>query len=212
MPIIKSLTQQVCDHIVNQIKFGELTAGEKLDELKLIKDLQISRTPIREALIQLAADGIIDNMPRKGFYVKSWDVQSMLEAYKIMACLDIYAVTLAIDLLNDSDYNSMNHAIEEMDLSIKQHDYPAYCMWQEKFHLVYLRRGGNKTLYEMIQNIKKQYLRQTYYNKDHDKLFSMLEVSNSEHKEILTAIIAKNNKKLEKVIVDHWTKYDPEMW
>ncbi|NCB43141.1 MAG: GntR family transcriptional regulator [Clostridia bacterium] len=212
MAVIKSLPQQIYEHIVDKIKFGEFAPGEKLDEAALIQELEISRTPIREALIQLAADGIIDNIPRKGFYIKAWNLESMLEAYGILACLDTYAVNLALEKLDKNDYKSMQRAIEEMDLSIKQQDYTAFCTWQEHFHLTYLKRCENNTLYEMIQTIKKQYLRQTYYNKDYAKLFGLLQTANAEHKEILAAIIEKNSAKLNLIIKEHWTKNDPEMW
>lgn len=212
MAIIKSLPQQVYEHITDKIKFGDFAAGEKLDEVKLIEELQISRTPIREALIQLAADGIIESVPRKGFFVKTWDLKAMLEAYEIIACLDTYAANLALNQLNENDYKIMQRAVDEMEISIKQQDYTAFCTWQEEFHLTYLKRCGNNTLYEMIQSIKKQYLRQTYYNKDYEKLFKILELSNAEHKEILAAMIEKNNKKMSQIIEEHWTKNDPDLW
>lgn len=67
MKKLKSLSEQVYDYIIRQIQLGELSKGSKLSESDLIEQLSISRTPIREALIQLSADGILENVQRKGF-------------------------------------------------------------------------------------------------------------------------------------------------
>ena len=78
MAKIKSLSEQVYEYIVHQIKIGTLSFEEKINETDLIQQLGISRTPIREALIQLASDGILENVPRKGFYVNTKGYESVL--------------------------------------------------------------------------------------------------------------------------------------
>ena len=90
MAKIKSLSEQVYDYIVYKIKIGELLFDEKINETALIDQLGISRTPIREALIQMSSDGILENIPRKGFFVKSISNQKISEVYKIIGVLDAY--------------------------------------------------------------------------------------------------------------------------
>ena len=70
MAKVKSLVDQVYEYIIEKIKLGELAEGEKIDEAGLINEIGTSRTPIREALLLLAADRVLDNVPRKGFFVK----------------------------------------------------------------------------------------------------------------------------------------------
>ena len=73
MAIIKSLSDQVYEYVFHRIKIGKIAVGDKIDEAELIKELGISRTPIREALIQMTSDNLLENVPRKGFFVKSVD-------------------------------------------------------------------------------------------------------------------------------------------
>ena len=67
---VKSLSEQVYDYINRLIRTGELKNNDKIDDVALVETLGVSRTPIREALIQLTSDGLLTNKPRKGFFVK----------------------------------------------------------------------------------------------------------------------------------------------
>ena len=68
--VIKTLSEQIYDYVFREIRIGHLKYGDKIDENELIDRLGVSRTPIREALIQLSSDNILDNLSRKGFYVR----------------------------------------------------------------------------------------------------------------------------------------------
>ena len=70
---IKSSSEQIYDYIVHEIEIGNYESGKRLSESELMEIFGISRTPIREALIRLVADGIVDNNSRKGFFVKHLD-------------------------------------------------------------------------------------------------------------------------------------------
>lgn len=70
---VKSLSDQVYEFVVKLIQNGEVYVGDKISEGFLVEKMGISRTPIREALIQLSADDILENVPRKGFFVKRVD-------------------------------------------------------------------------------------------------------------------------------------------
>ena len=90
---IKSSSEQIYDYIVRQIEIGDLEPGTRLSEAELMEIFSVSRTPIREALIRLASDGIIQNASRKGFFIKGFNRQDVLENYFIIARLDSYAAS-----------------------------------------------------------------------------------------------------------------------
>ena len=87
---IKSVREQVYEHVVHMIRTNELDYGDKINIAELQEQLGVSRPPINEALIQLAADGILDNVPRKGFFVKQMTKQQTYEVFEIISALDIY--------------------------------------------------------------------------------------------------------------------------
>ena len=84
----KPLKDHVYDYISSRIDAGELSAGDRLSEQAICDAMGVSRTPVREALIQLASDGYLDNLPRRGFRVRGFDQQNAVEVFEIMGPLD----------------------------------------------------------------------------------------------------------------------------
>ena len=86
-----SLKDHVYNFIAEQIRLGKLNSNEKVNEQDICQQLNISRTPVREALIQLAADGFLDSAPRRGFRVKPLTKKEGEDIYHILAPLDALA-------------------------------------------------------------------------------------------------------------------------
>ncbi|MGI6029087.1 MAG: GntR family transcriptional regulator [Candidatus Heteroscillospira sp.] len=200
----KSLADQVYDHIIEKIKLGELAEGEKLDETVLIKEIGTSRTPIREALLMLSADRVLEFIPRKGFFVRRHDIKELRQAYSVLACLETFAVRMVIDRLNDYDYAKMSNLIDLMDIAINLKEYARYVENQESFHNYCVEKTENPVLIDAIASIKKQYPRQTHFGTNKNQQYEMLKNSNSGHRNILVAIQEKNVPLLEKLLSSHW--------
>ena len=81
----RSLKDHVYDYIADLIDGGTLGDDHKISEQQICDALGVSRTPVREALIQLAADGYLENVPRKGFYVKRVTEDSAREIVEVIA-------------------------------------------------------------------------------------------------------------------------------
>mgnify|MGYP001622873386 CR=1 FL=1 len=205
MKKLKSLSEQVYDYIIRQIQLGELSKGSKLSESDLIEQLSISRTPIREALIQLSADGILENVQRKGFFVKTPTWKEIIENYKILARLDAYAAELALPLLTDKDLNRMEALANHIAFAIEQKDYNLYTDEQEAFHDVYLEQCGNAHLIEMIHHMLKRYIR-PLNNVNDATLFKQLEEINKDHYQIVELFRKKDLKQLQECIIAHWSR------
>lgn len=201
---IKSLTQQVYDYIVNQIKLGNLRPGEKINEANLIDTLKISRTPIREALILLSSNDILDNIPRKGFFVKTVSNEKINEAFVVVGHLDSIAAGLALKFLKPEELENMDKLIEQAYVAISTQDYKAYLRLQENFHKIYLSACNNKVLINTIDSLFNKYIYHTYYSDDKEKLFSILKEVNDEHKKIVDYFINGDEENLKKSIYNHW--------
>src|SRR5690606_12099784 len=77
---------------------GEFAPGERMYELELSEKLKVSRTPIREALKSLAGEGLLDHVPNRGYYVRAYSVDDIVEAYEIRAALEGLAARRAAQL------------------------------------------------------------------------------------------------------------------
>ena len=91
----RPLKEHVYEYIAARIESGELSAGDRVSEQTICDAMGVSRTPVREALIQLASDGYLDNQPRRGFRVRGFDRQNAIEVFQIMGPLDGQAAYLA---------------------------------------------------------------------------------------------------------------------
>ena len=203
--MIKSLAEQVYDHVVRMIQTGELKEGDKVGEVFLVERIGISRTPIREALIQLASDNILENVPRKGFYVKGINNDALNKVYELVYLLDSYAIELAMDNIGDKEIAEMEECIEKMDLAIGLKVYEVYEQWQKRFHEVYREVTGNDEINDTIEYLLKKIISSTYLLGEEDQLFEVSAQYNKEHQNILNAIKNRNVEEAKMLLKNHWT-------
>lgn len=205
---IRSLSQQIYDFIVEEIRMGNIQLGQKINENDLLEKLPTSRTPIREALIQLASDGILENVPRKGFFVRSIDHDTMLEHYRVIAHLDFYALKLALPNMTERDFRKMEDILDDIDAAIAAQEHLEYCALSDSFHTYYYKLSGNNSLPGIIFDIRNQCLLTTYNSQDKDKLFALLANINLEHRKLLELARENRLEELETLIQNHWAKAD----
>lgn len=201
---IKSSSEQIYDYIVHEIEIGNFESGKRLSEAELMEIFGISRTPIREALIRLVADGIVDNTGRKGFFVKHLDRKDVWENYFIIACLDSYAAVLALDNLTDGDIEKMETIVLGMELAITRKNYELYHNEQMEFHNVYLHKCGNNNLVELIHSLQQKYVRTSWFSQAESDKFQWLARVNEDHKQLLECFRSKDKDKLVETVFAHW--------
>jgi len=204
--VIKTLSEQIYDYVFREIRIGHLKYGDKIDENELIERLGVSRTPIREALIQLASDNLLDNLSRKGFYVRRISDKEMDDAFDVIARLDTYVIELIMDKVDEETLSQLESCTVNIDKAISKHDYEEYYNWQEAFHLTYISKCGNDVLIHELKSLFKRSLRMTYYTPDEDELFKLLQVANEQHKQLLEAIRERDVERAKEISVNHWTK------
>lgn len=208
MSNIQSLRDHVCSYINEKILSGELKPPEKLNENMICEQLNISRTPAREALIMLAAERLIDYVPRKGFYVKKITIADKLQHYALLGNLDAFAAKLAIEFLTDQDILSMQEIVANIDVAIKFKNYSRYIELQHDFHNFYLQKCQNTPLIETIQSLEERFIPITYSEQkgiDEDTYQDILYALNEEHKEMIKLFEKKAITELTQFIENtHW--------
>ena len=109
MEKFKTLKDHVYEYIADQIRDGSLLPEQRVNENVICESLNISRTPVREALIQLTAEGVLENRARKGFVIKSISEKDVGEIYAVIGVLDGYAAKSSCDHLTKQDPVSYTH-------------------------------------------------------------------------------------------------------
>lgn len=161
---------------------GELVAGSSHLESELAERLGMSRTPVREATIALAANGLLEVRPRKGARIVAVSVQDMAEIYEILTELESLAVYRAAQAsYSKSDLELLFGCIDAMDEALSIADRKAWAQADEAFHTELVRLGGSRRIQDIVSNVNDQVRRArsvtlnlrplpTRSNRDHRKL------------------------------------------
>lgn len=198
-----TLKAHVYDYISKKIQEGSIKPNDKLNEQEICDELNISRTPVREALIQLAADGLLDSEPRKGFRVKPLTKEKAHNLYVIIGTLDALAASLAMDDLTKEDFDRMRKLQVEMEKSIAEGLLDVYYKLQIDFHDVYIDKCGNDELIHLMNQLRMRFIKQGYGVDG--KMSKILSETNEEHGVIIELLEKKDPTELEDYIkLVHW--------
>lgn len=209
MPKKDSLRETVRTHVLEQIQNGQLRTGDKLTELSICKQLGISRTPVREALLLLSSEGLLEYTPHRGFTIKGMDQKAKEDTYEILTLLDALSARLALPHMTPADLSELNRCADLIDIAIKYHNYPDYCQLQQQFHDIYRNRCSNQVLIHLLQELQVGCPPQTYYSEDQSQLFSVFSTMNQEHRKIIALFEAGDPQKLFDYLCYHWdTRYE----
>ena len=205
----KSLKDHVYNYIAEKINNGTLTRDIRVNEQLICEELKVSRTPVREALIQLATEGYLENVPRRGFIVRGIDERKAMDLYIIIGRLDGLAGALSMDYITDKEITMMKILITSMEMAIASKAPDIYYKLQIEFHNVYINLCKNEELIRLLNQLRKNFIRQTYSDKEEDKggvdLFEILKNTNDHHKVIVEVFQSRDKNEIERYIRDiHW--------
>lgn len=205
MERFKTLKDHVYDYIATQIRDGSLMPGARINENVICDELNISRTPVREALIQLTAEGVLENRARKGFVIRPMTEKDVEELYGVIGILDGYAARLSCSFLTKQDLADMAFYIDAIDLAIKAGNFEMYHKQQESFHQLYINKCGNSALIDGIRQFKNKLLKRTYTDDSDGTTRQVLYNTNKEHRELLRLFEAGDANGVCTYLVEtHW--------
>lgn len=203
--VLAPLKQRVYQELRAQIERGELAQGEKVGELAVSEAMGVSRTPVREALIQLEADGYLEGVPRRGFRVRSFGEQSAREVFEMLGPLDGRAALLAAPHMTEDDLANMDFLCESMGLAIAGGLTERYYDLQREFHQRYIDRCGNARLQRALSELMGQLSSRSYARDDAQALDNM-RAANEEHHHMLGLFRAGDGAALQDYVRDvHWS-------
>lgn len=148
-----TIKEQVYMIIKDNIIKGTLKPGEWLSENKIAQSLNVSRSPVREALKELSGEGLLENVPNKGVFVKVLGVKDVYDIFEFREIVESYAIKKAIDLITDEDITVLNQIGSELLSSYKSKDINEYCKSDTKLHDYIFIMSDNKIIYEIVNNV-----------------------------------------------------------
>jgi len=154
---VKSLKEQVYEYLQKRIQSGDLKPGSEINLERTSKQLGISRTPLRDALLQLNIEGFVIIKPRKGIIVNSLSFDDIKNFYQIIGALESSAILSLKGKLMKNDIKKLNDFNKSMKKAIDRDDFDTYYKYNLKFHNYFLDLCANDEL-KRIVDIKKKRL------------------------------------------------------
>lgn len=179
---------------------GSLLPGDSIDESALADQHQVSRTPVREALIQLQAQGIVTSLPRGGMVVAKMDLQQLLSLWELLAELEGVAARLACQRMTKEELEAIVRHHEESARIAESDDVAG---WQERnlgFHELIYRATRNPYLRQEVLRIRT---RTGYYRKHAFGALGRIRASFEQHRLVVEALSRKDADAAAHAMVQH---------
>lgn len=180
-------SEKVRNELEDMIVSGEIAPGAKLDEESLAARFGVSRTPIREALMQLAATGLVHTRPRQTATVAKLTVKDIIESFEFNAEVEAIAADMAARRMTVAQRRALRAVVDRMQRVVRQGDAEAYVRLNRDFHAT-LHAGSHNRHVESQARILLAHL--APYRRQVLLRPGQLEVSLRQHREIANAVVA----------------------
>ncbi|MBQ0995103.1 GntR family transcriptional regulator [Streptomyces nigra] len=195
-----SYREKVADALRAALIAGELRPGEVYSAPGLAARFGVSATPVREAMLDLAKEGLVDTVPNKGFRVTAVSEKQLDEYKHIRALIEIPTVVELAATADPVSLEALRPAAREIVRAAADGDLIAYVEADTRFHLGLLALAGNAHLVEVVRDLRK---RSRLYGLTALVEAGRLLASAEEHLELLDALLARDERAVREVMTRH---------
>lgn len=179
---------------------GEFLRGQKIPEKELEEALEVSRTPLREALARLEQEGLLVSRPYTGYFVREYTDEEINGLLDTRSVLESAAAEAAARIVTGDELASLKHKMEECEACIRSKDVPSMVNANNDFHFEIARLSGNPWLLQLMQIVQAHFgIVRLSSHRD----ASRRAITVSEHRKIYEAIAAHDPEKSAKRVRDH---------
>jgi DNA-binding GntR family transcriptional regulator len=196
-----TLAEQTVELIRNRILSGDFVSGERLVETRLATDLGISRGPIREALKQLAAEGLVREEPRRGSYVAAPTMEDVRDLYDLRVAIEARAARLVIERRDPGALETLREALGGIHEAARASDLPQLARADYAFHETICRVSGNRRLLDVF--VRNASVMRLLVHLEEGQYFMSFEDVAHQHRELLDSIEAGDAQRTDALVAEH---------
>lgn len=179
---------------------GRFNSSETLSERQLCQELNVSRTPVREALRMLANDGMLEIIEGKGVVVRKVNLRDLIEVFELRLALEALAVQLFIERAADSDIKELRNIFDTAEQALAQGDRKTFMDHDMKFHHYIARGSKNTRLSQTIFNNYDQIQLMAVSVRDDIEL---CKTASAQHRAIMEAIERRDKQAAVSAMMEH---------
>jgi len=150
-----NLTDRVYQTLKDRIISQEIVVGSRLRDEELASQLGVSRTPVREALMHLAREGLVEVIPRSGTRVRTFTEQDIEDIFDVRISLEVLGIRKATPLLRQVDISRLRQMWEKAVTFIEKGDVRPMIEFDREMHSMIVEASGNRKLQEMMDSISQ---------------------------------------------------------
>ncbi len=196
----KSLKERAYDKLKELIITGGLEPGELHNEKRLAEALGVSRTPVREALLELSREGMVAFVPGKGVEIFKIKAEQVREVFEIRKIIEGYILKKIASRLTSEDIKEIDQNISRQEKMLGKRDRLAFIEYDKQFHLYIASRIGNKQIESILDNLRDQmHLMGIRAVEDHSRMKQVIK----EHHAIFSGLKEGNPQKAYSALIDH---------
>lgn len=151
---VVTMREQVYQILRDEICAGVYPPGYRLQELELAEHLNVSRSPLREALRQLAGDGLVVEIPNKGVYVKAFTPKDIEEIFDLRLMLENYGIGKSAENVTSARIKRLLELLGELERTFDLGDVKAYTLYDEQLHSEIVALAGNDLVNEVYARVR----------------------------------------------------------
>jgi DNA-binding GntR family transcriptional regulator len=198
----RTISEAVYQRLRREILDGVPPPGERLDQDRLCRDFQISRTPLREVLQRLEAEGLVDIRFHRGAVVSRLDRRDIEELYAIRGELEGYAARLATQRRTSEAIAELKQCLENMARATEAEEFERLLDIHRDFHAGLYRTSGNRNLVAQISQLRT---RCEWFRRVHIGVPKRAQTSLAEHLAILNAYESGDPERTEGLVRENLT-------
>ncbi|WP_343675645.1 GntR family transcriptional regulator [Paraburkholderia heleia] len=196
----QNLTDTIRRELSDEILSGALPGGTQIDEQLLVRRFGVSRTPAREALLQLAATGLVTLIPRQGAVVSSISLREYVGLNEVLTSLEALAAGLAARRITNEETTALRESYEECNAAALQNDAAAYRAANTRFHTTIYDACRNNYLNQQLRTLRARMRGIIDIRFDRP---ARMRASLKEHHDVLDAILAGDEDAAAKAMSSH---------
>ena len=197
----RALYEEVAEQLRQRIFRRELEPGSWIDELKIAEEFGISRTPLREALKVLAAEGLVTMKVRRGAYVTEMSEKDLRDVYHLLSLLESDAAGVVATTATPAQLKELQDLHAELEAAAEERD--RFFAVNERFHMMLLELANNRWRSQMVADLRK-----VMKLNRHNSLLKQgrIEDSLNEHRAILAAMVARDASATARAMQAHFAQ------
>lgn len=195
-----SLRSKIYNQLKNAILNGVYKPGESLIEMKVAKELGVSRTPVREAIRQLELEGLVSSKPNKGVVIEGVTEEDVEDIYTIRKMIEGLAARWAAEKMSEEQLKELKDTLDLMEFYTEKGEFDKVSELDTKFHDIIFKASNSRPLESILTNFHHFIQRARLFSiKTGCRVNHALE----EHKEIYKALEARDTVAAEKAVIKH---------